>query len=61
MMIEFHIDSFNIFDNMTLLDMHTYVGMLEHQIENKNKKLSNATKISTQLRAMKNILNAMDI
>jgi len=30
MMIEFHIDSFNIFDDMTLLDMHTYVGMLEH-------------------------------
>jgi hypothetical protein len=61
LLIEYHIDAFNIFDDMTMLDMHTYIGMIEHQVEKKNKKLSNATKLSTQLRALKSVLNAMDI
>lgn len=28
--IEFKIDAFGIFDDMTLLDMHAYISMLEH-------------------------------
>ena len=59
--VEFKIDAFGMFDEMTLLDMHTYIGMIEHQIEKRNKKFSNGKQLATQLHALKMVLNSMDV
>ena len=45
--IEFKIDAFGMFDDMPLLDMHTYVSMIEHQVEKRNKKYSNGKQLAT--------------
>jgi len=59
--VEFKIDAFGMFDDMTLLDMHTYIAMIEHQVEKRNKKYSNGKQLATQLHALKMVLNAMDV
>ena len=59
--VEFKVDSFGMFDDMTVLDMHTYIGMIEHQVEKRNKKYSNGKQLATQLHALKVVLNSMDI
>lgn len=28
--VEFKLDAFGLFDNMTMLDMHTYISLMEH-------------------------------
>lgn len=59
--VEFKIDAFGMFDDMTMLDMNTYVDMIEHQIEKKNKKYSNGKQLATQLHVLKMVLNSMDV
>ena len=45
--VEFKLDSFGMFDNMTMLDMHTYIGMMEHQMKKKNNRYSNTKQLAT--------------
>lgn len=45
--VEFKINTFGLFDNMTMLDMHTYISMMERQIEKKNKRYSNTKQLAT--------------
>ena len=59
--VEFKINAFGMFDDMTMLDMHTYISMIENQIEKRNKKYSNGKHLATQLHALKMMLNAMDV
>lgn len=59
--VEFKINSFGMFDQMTMLDMHAYISMLEHQIEKRNKRYSNTKQLATQLHALKVVLNSMDV
>ena len=59
--VEFKIDSFGMFDDMTVLDMHTYISMIEHQVEKRNKKYSNGKQLATQLHALKMVLNSMEV
>lgn len=59
--VEFKIDAFGMFDDMTMLDMNTYVDMIEHQVEKKNKKYSNGKQLATQLHVLKMVLNSMDV
>ena len=59
--VEFHINTFGIFDNMSLLDMHAYIGMLEHQIGKRNKRYSNTKQLASQLHVLKTVLNSMDV
>lgn len=59
--VEYRLDAFGLFDDMSMLDMHTYIGMIEHQIEKRNKRYSNSKHLATQLHALKNVLNAMDV
>ena len=59
--VEFKINAFGMFDDMTVLDMHTYIAMIEHQVEKRNKKYSNGKHLATQLHALKMVLNAMDV
>lgn len=39
--VEFHVNCFDMFNDMTMLDMHAYIGMMEKHIEKKNKRYSN--------------------
>ena len=59
--IEFKIDAYGMFDDMTVLDMHTYIAMIEHQVEKRNKRYSNGKQLATQLHALKQVLNAMEV
>lgn len=59
--VEFKINTFNIFDQMTMLDMHTYIAMIEHQIEKRNKRYSNTKQLATQLHTLRVVLDSMDI
>lgn len=45
--VEFKVDAFGMFDDMALLDMHTYIAMIEHQVEKRNKKYSNGKQLAT--------------
>lgn len=59
--IEFKINAYGMFDDMTVLDMHTYIAMIEHQVEKRNKRYSNGKQLATQLHALKQVLNAMEV
>lgn len=59
--VEFKTDAFGMFDDMTVLDFHTYVAMIEHQVEKRNKKYSNGKQLATQLHALKIVLNSMEV
>ena len=59
--IEFKFNAFGMFDDMTVLDMHTYIDMIEHQLEKRSKKFSNGKQLATQLHALKMVLNAMEV
>ena len=59
--VEFKIHAFGMFDDMTVLDMHTYIAMIEHQMEKRNKKYSNGKQLATQLHVLKTVLNSMEI
>ena len=59
--VEFKINAFGMFDDMTVLDMHTYIAMIEQQVETRNKQSANGKHLATQLLALKMVLNAMDV
>lgn len=59
--IEFKFNAFGMFDEMSLLDMHTYMDMIEHQLEKQSKRFSNGKQLATQLHALKMVLNSMDV
>lgn len=59
--VEFKINSIEIFDNLAMIDLYSYVGRFEHLIEKKNKQYSNTKQLATQLHALKVVLNSMDV
>lgn len=46
LLVEFKIESLDMFNDMTMLDLHTYIKMMEHQIEKRNKRYSNTRQLA---------------
>lgn len=45
--VEFRINSFGMFDDMTLLDFSTYIEMIEVKLEERSKRYSNTKQLAT--------------
>lgn len=61
LLTEFHFNTLNMFDNMTLLDFQFYINSIEKNIGEKSKRYSNSKLLATQLYALKQILNSMQL
>ena len=61
LLTEFHFNTLNMFDDMTLLDFQFYINQIEKNVGEKNKRYSNTKMLATQLHMLKQVLNSMQI